>query len=170
MHEIIEQVRMTVCPPVTEPLHVESRMSVGTAVPYARHLIEQRLGLVLPEALVDMWNEASSVELFRDVTYGQWGLILWDPRAALAGTLKRTTRLDDRRPGDLLLCEFLGDVEKLLLRCDPSAADFGYVVVEPGMDRRKDWKTVGESLEDFLTKYLRAKGEKFWTRKLTHPL
>jgi hypothetical protein len=170
IRKILEQVRATVCPPMAEPLPVEFRMAVGAPIPYEPHDIEECLGLVLPEPLTDLWSVASSVELFRDVTYGQWGLVLWDPRAALAGTRGRRTRPADQRPGDLLLGEFLGDVEKLLLRCDVAMPDFGRVVVEPGLDRREDWKTVGDSLADFLTRYLEAGGEKFWTRELTHPL
>ncbi len=170
MRALIEQVMATVCPPLTEPLHVELRMSVERPVDYDRRALEQRLALVIPESLAELWSAASSVALFEDVTYGQWGLILWDPQAALTGTLERTTRAEDRRPGDLLLGEFLGDTDKLLVRCDPSASDHGCVTVEPGLDRRKDWKTVGASLEDFLERYLDARGDKFWERELTHPL
>ncbi len=90
-------------------------MLVKDPVPYDRHAIEERLDLVLPEALTDMWNEASSVER-------------------------------------------------------PTSSDCGRVVVNVALDRREEWPVVGDSLEDFLTKYLHAHGEKFWEPKLTHPV
>jgi hypothetical protein len=65
---------------------------------------------------------------------------------------------------DLIIGEFLGDAELLLVRCDPGAPDFGQVVVVLPIDARKDWPIAASNLSEFVAKYVESSGDKFWDR------
>ena len=52
-----------------------------------------------------------------------------------------------------------------MVRCDPEDGDFGSVVVVGPIDRRVDWYFVSDSLGEFLTRYIEARGEMFWQYK-----
>ncbi len=120
-------------------------------------------GVKPPPALADFWAQASSARLFEDATYGQWGLVLLPPEVAA----KRSAEFQAQRPkdcirGDLVLGEFLGDQDLLVVRCDPEAPDYGHVIVALPLDERADWDEVAVSLTDFLGQYERAEGAKYW--------
>lgn len=68
--------------------------------------------------------------------------------------------------GDLVVGEFLGDSDLLIVRCDTTAADYGKVVVALPLDPRGEWYEVAESLGKFFEKYERAHGAKFWEEPL----
>lgn len=162
---VLELARRAVKPRLAEPLEVVFRTSILESVAWDRQEIEQKLNLVLPDPLVDLWNATGSLRLFEDVTYGQWGLVVWSAAEALARTRQRITLPVDRKDGDLLLGTFLGDSDLLLVRCDPTAADYGKVIVELPLDRRVDWPIAGESIEAFLAAYVRQVGAKYWIRQ-----
>jgi hypothetical protein len=124
--------------------------------------MEQVLDLVLPQSLVDLWDEVGTLRLFEDVTYGQWGLVLWSPADVVSNNLHRVARSEHRPRGDLVIGEFLGDSDLLVLRCDPGSQDHGRVLIELPMDRRQEWPVVGETLGAFLLEYVRKLGEKYW--------
>lgn len=71
-------------------------------------------------------------------------------------------RWRDWREGDLFVGQFLGDADRLLVRCNPSAPDFGSVLIALPIDPRRDWPIVGASLVEFLSRYLTVAGDKFW--------
>jgi hypothetical protein len=117
----------------------------------------------VPESLQELWGEASGARLFEDSEYGQWGLVLLAPGVAAKRTNEfREERASQCRPGDLILGEFLGDQELLLVRCDRTSPDFGHVVVVLPLDDREDWDDVAPSVADFLEEYERAEGAKYW--------
>ena len=110
-----------------------------------------------------MWNKTSGLRLFEDITYGQWGLILWSPDQVITEQEKRIAqRKEDFRSGDLLVGEFLGDADLLVLRCDRTSPDFGNVAIALPLDSREEWYIAANSLQSFLSQFLAAKGEKFW--------
>jgi hypothetical protein len=101
--------------------------------------------------------------LFQDIEYGQWGFVLWSPDQ----TMVRHRRFVQRRPrefvaGDLIVGEFLGDEDLLVVRGDPAREDFGTVLVALPMDPRAVWPRVAMSTLDFLMSFVDAKGEKYW--------
>jgi hypothetical protein len=117
----------------------------------------------LPSDVLELWRCANGASLFADETYGQWGLHLWSARASIDETEKfAVNRRRDFRRGDLVVGEFLGDSDLLLVRCDPAAEDYGSVLVALPLDDRSEWDQAASSIEAFLLSYARTHGEKFW--------
>lgn len=115
----------------------------------------------LPTEIVEAWSVSRESRLFEDVDYGQWGLVLLSPAAAAERTAaERSERSDAYRPDDIVVGEFLGDQELLVLA--PSEAGPGHVLVALPLDDRCDWHAVADDLAQFLCKYLDALGDKFW--------
>ena len=116
-----------------------------------------------PPDVMSFWSEFRSARLFEDQRHSQWGLVLVPPERALELTDRLfRDRARDTAQGDLVVGEFLGDSDLLIVRADPEAADYGSVLVALPLDRRKDWHRVGSSLADFLHKYASAEGAKYW--------
>lgn len=121
------------------------------------------LDYVLPPALSQFWKIARSARLFHDCTYGQWGLDILIPSGAADETRRqRQQRQDDYDATDLVVGRFLGDSDLLVVRCNQAAPDFGTVLVALPLDPRNDWYLVAKSLDEFFTKYVEAKGDKYW--------
>ncbi|MFN8511279.1 MAG: SMI1/KNR4 family protein [Thermomicrobiales bacterium] len=152
------------------PLPLPMRCIVLPSLLWEPDMLEQPLELALPKDLRALWKRTSGLILFEDLLFGLWGLVIWSPDQALS----RHTRYsndwadDDRclRPGDLLIGEFLGDLEQIVIRCDPQQLDFGSVLIAQPIDPREDWPVVANSLSGFLTRFietnLRRFGEKYW--------
>src|SRR5205814_9397530 len=116
----------------------------------------------VPPDVMELWSEFRSARLFEDRRFSQWGLVLVPPERALALTDKlHRERARDALPGDLVVGEFLGDSDLLIVRASPEAADYGAVLVALPLDRRRDWYRVGPGLVDFLRSYSNAEGAKF---------
>lgn len=117
----------------------------------------------LPEAIAELWQHAESARLFEDRQYGQWGLLLFSEDTARQRTREaRAARAKDFTDSDLVVGEFLGDSEVLVVRGDPGADDFGHVLIALPLDPRRDWYEAADDFEEFLQAYERAEGSKFW--------
>jgi len=117
----------------------------------------------LPVDVQELWGAVSKAQLFVDERYGQWGLVLHGRSSAREATSSfRRDRPSDFEVGDLILGSFMGDSDFLMIRCDPSATDFGQVIVAGPLDPRRDWDTVAPSLEEFLSRYAASEGQKYW--------
>lgn len=127
-------------------------------------LLEEGLAMALPIAVKEMWNRTSGLVMFWDITYSQWGLVLWSPDQAYVRhrRFRQNSRLEEWREGDLIVGEFLGDSDLLVLRCDPGSPDFGTVVISKPIDHRNDWVTAAKSLGEFVQQFWISQGEKFW--------
>ena len=131
--------------------------------PWDKKAFEETLGITLPLAIAQVWDKTSSLRLFEDVTYGQWGLIVWSPNQVITEQEKRIAqRKEDFRLGDLIVGEFLGDADLLVLRCDATSPDFGNVMIALPLDSREEWYLAANSLQSFLSQFIAAKGDKFW--------
>lgn len=118
-------------------------------------------GKVLPADLLRLWEHTRSARLFEDVDYGQWGLILLSPADSAARTKRENvSRPADFRPDDLVIGEFLGDQDLLVLA--PSEAGDRRVLVALPLDEREDWFGVADSLDQFLERYSASSGDKYW--------
>jgi hypothetical protein len=133
-------------------------------VQWDRQSIESALAVRLPRQVIDLWTEAGGVKLYVEKNNGQWGLVVWSGTEVVPGNrrYKRIYRSDDFRPGDLLIGEFRGDSDLVLLRCDEAANDYGRVVIIDPLERREAWKIAANSLGGFLRKWCKTKGEKYW--------
>jgi len=90
-------------------------------------------------------------------------LILLSPNQIITEQEKRIAqRKSDFRPGDLIIGEFLGDADLLILRCDATSPDFGNVMIALPLDSREEWDLAGLTLESFLNQLIAANGDKFW--------
>lgn len=109
----------------------------------------------------ELWSAASEARLLADVDYGQWGLVVLSPTGSAARTnMERSARPADVEKGDVVIGEFLGDQDLLVL------ARTGQVLVALPLDHRGEWYVVGRDLADFLDRYWRADGEKFWESQM----
>ena len=157
----IESIGVVDSPDVSIPMPMHSQ--VLPPQPWDKKAFEESLGITLPSAIIDLWEKTSSLRLFEDITYGQWGLIFWSPNQVITEQEKRIAqRKEDFYPGDLIIGEFLGDADLLVLRCDPTSPDFGDAIIALPLDSREEWYLAANSLESFLSQFLAAKGEKFW--------
>jgi hypothetical protein len=117
----------------------------------------------LPTDVVELWKASREARLFVDVEYGQWGLALLTPEASAARTAReREARPSDLRRDDIVLGDFLGDQELVVLA--PSESGTRRVLIALPLDHRADWFAAASSLGEFLEKYFAAVGEKYWER------
>ena len=113
----------------------------------------------IPVDLLAFWSKARSARLFVDADYGQWGLALLSPARSAARTAReRSARPDDIRSGDVVVGEFLGDQELVVLAGDSG----GKVLIALPLDRRDDWYQAAATLGEFRDAYVRFEGAKFW--------
>lgn len=61
----------------------------------------------------------------------------------------------------MIIGEFYGDSDLLLLRCDPESKDYGVVLIALPFDNRSDWYC-SVNFEYFITDYVNFEGDKFW--------
>ncbi|MGH2681836.1 MAG: hypothetical protein ACRDIX_01225 [Actinomycetota bacterium] len=111
----------------------------------------------LPPGAEDLWLTCRDADLFVDVDYGQWGLKLLSPTASAARSAReRDARRADFREGDVIIGEFLGDQDLVVID------DSGRVLVALPLDGRADWPRPAVSLAEFLSDYVSANGAKYW--------
>jgi len=114
-----------------------------------------------PEDARELWSAAREARLFEDVDYGQWGLVLLSPESSAARTAQeRQARPSELRPDDVVVGEFLGDQELVVLA--PSETGRRRVLIALPLDGRDDWFPAASSLGEFLEQYFDAVGEKYW--------
>ncbi|MCA6595953.1 MAG: SMI1/KNR4 family protein [Pseudanabaena sp. M046S1SP1A06QC] len=132
------------------------------AIATATKALETLLNISLPEDLQELWQKCNGLRLFEDKNYGQSGLIIWSPQkvAEKQTTLRRKS--DEFQDGDLIIGEFLGDSDLLVVRCDYNSNDFGQLIISLPIDHRSDWYYLPYLLPDFLQKFINSQGEKFW--------
>ena len=157
----IESISVVDCPDVSIAMPMHSQ--VLPPQPWDKKAFKEKLGIVLPLSITNLWDKTSGLRLFEDMNYGQWGLILWSANQVITEQEKRIAqRKEDFRPGDLIIGEFLGDADLIVLRCDAAFPDFGNVMIALPLDSREEWYFAANSLENFLTQFLAACGNKFW--------
>ena len=120
------------------------------------------LNISLPEDLQELWQKSNGLRIFEDKTYGQSGLIIWSPQKVLEQQQILRRGSDEFQSGDLIIGEFLGDSDLLVVRCDQNSDDFGQLVISLPIDHRSDWYYLPYLLPEFLQKFINSQGEKFW--------
>jgi hypothetical protein len=117
----------------------------------------------LPQEVKDFYVMADGAILFKDDEYGQWGLKLYSLDEITGATnLYLDERSRDSLEGDLIIGEFVGDSDLLLLRCDHNTNDFGSVVVVSAIDPRADWEVASTDFVSFLQELYSHQGDKYW--------
>lgn len=116
----------------------------------------------VPDDILEVWRVCREASLFVDVDYGQWGLHILTPRASAVRSVdERVARSADFGPYDIVLGEFLGDQELLVVASDGNGNGVRILIALP-LYERPEWFRVETSLEGFLRQYLANLGEKFW--------
>jgi hypothetical protein len=120
-------------------------------------------GIDIGSDLKEFWLISKSADLFKDEEYGQWGLKILSPAKAKGATA--TVRLespDDIYDCDLVIGEFYGDTDLLII--DGQKAEHGEypILVKLPLDERSEWPRVADSFADFLDKYVASQGDKYW--------
>jgi hypothetical protein len=132
-------------------------------LPWEPKRLEEVLEIKIPSALHQLWDKTSGLRLFEDTIYGQWGLVVWSPNQIIEEQEKKVPqRPFDFLSSDLIIGEFLGDSELLVLRCNEQTPDFGEVMIALPLDEREQWYKAASCLEEFLSNFIAARGEKFW--------
>ena len=116
----------------------------------------------VPEDLRFWWNTIKSAILFKDVEYGQWGLRILSEEMSFAVTSREMKEVPSNfKSTDIILGEFIGDLEMLLINCDPDE-DYGSVYVVLEIYDRSHWPKVADNFSGFLEQYVSAQGDKYW--------
>lgn len=124
-----------------------------------------KLGIVnIPPKFLDFLKEANGAKLFYDKAYGQAGMYLYGTDVIYEKNLEwRSSYLSqDLLPTDLIIGEFFGDSDLVVLRCDKNSDDYGNVVILLPLDERKDWYFLDENFESFLVNFCNNEGVKYW--------
>lgn len=149
--------------PPDSPLPGAFECSVVDPVQWDKAEAERALRTEIPAELEELWRGCGGMSLYRDTTYGQWGLVVLSPKDALSAHTEYLQNSPEWvLPGDVVFARFRGDLELALLRCDRNAPDYGRVMIVAEMDERSLWRTAADSLEEFLTRFMDTKGDKYW--------
>lgn len=124
--------------------------------------LEAKLNISLPDDLQELWQKCNGLRLFEDKTYGQSGLIIWSPQKVAEQQKVLRQKSDEFEDGDLVIGEFFGDSDLLVVRCDQDSDDFGQLIISLPIDHRSDWYYLPYLLPEFLQKFINSQGEKFW--------
>ncbi len=115
----------------------------------------------VPDELRALWRRCRTARLYGDVDYGQWGMVLLSPARCRELTQQyREISERDAAPGDLVVCEFLGDWERAIYARD--AVGEPRVLIADPLECRADWSVAGPSLVALLQGFLVAAGDKYW--------
>lgn len=110
-----------------------------------------------PVDLIEFWKESDGAELFKNLTYGQWGLSIYSQQEInQKNKIEKSQRPEDFISSDLIVGQFIGDSDLLLRLSD------GKIAVVTPLDPRSDWHIVADHFEEFLWQYSEHSGEKFW--------
>jgi hypothetical protein len=116
---------------------------------------------LVPFDLKIWWEQIYKAELFKDLDFGQWGLIILPIEEALKETKESINeRPQDFKESDLVIGKFVGDSELLVVTLEKNK--FGNIKVALPIDKRNDWYNVASSFTEFLCFYLQNNGEKYW--------
>lgn len=109
------------------------------------------------------WSISNDAELFKDETYGQWGLKIFSPDEVRDFTNReREEYSEDLNETDYVVGSFYGDSDQLIIESDNDRAGKYGVLVRNVIDEREVWPRVAQSFGEFLREYVKAEGAKFW--------
>jgi hypothetical protein len=140
------------------------RCAVKPPTSWNREIIEDALTVTLPDDLVEIWNQTSGIELYKEISYGARGLIIWSAEEILKKHPYSVSWMgkESLLKGDLFVGEFLEFSDLIILRCDPKSDDFGNVIISLALDPRKYWNFADTSIITFLEKTSPSFNYHYW--------
>jgi hypothetical protein len=116
----------------------------------------------VPESLRTFWGITEKAHLFKDFTYGQWGLEIKSPYEAVHFTKKIIKDPECMVKGnELIFGHFLGDSDFLFISCADDET-YGNITVALPMEYRDKWPVIATDFSDFLFNYLKFEGDMYW--------
>ena len=114
-----------------------------------------------PDEMYELWKCSDTTTLFQELYYGQWGLIIHDPKWCVM----QTQFFNSAFPGNLdvddyVIGEFLGDTDKLVMSGSPMSTQ--RILVATPLDPKSEWAIVGDNLKEFLNRFIASGGSKYW--------
>lgn len=123
----------------------------------------ESFNIAIPQDLKDFYKISNGARLFEDTEYGQWGMNLFSLDELHRATEDyKHNREDEAMTGDLIIGDFLGDSDLLLIRIDEKMLDYGKVAIVNPIYKRPDWYWLDIDFLDFIEKYASSNGGKFW--------
>lgn len=118
----------------------------------------------LPKDYLDFMTASNGAMLFYDEKYGQTGLKLYDADEIASANIhwQNSYRNKDLLPSDLIIGEFIGDSDLLLLNCDIKSEAYGKIIISLPIDKREDWYFLSEDFGEFLNYFVLYEGKKYW--------
>lgn len=118
----------------------------------------------ISEAYLAFMNATDGAVLFYDEKYGQAGLKLYGTRDIVQANIQwqDSYRNKELLPTDLVIGEFIGDSDLLLLNCDIKSEDYGKMIISLPIDKREDWYFLSEGFQEFLNHFIQNEGQKYW--------
>lgn len=118
----------------------------------------------IPIEYLNFIQETDGAKLFYDKIYGQAGMYLYETDIIYKKNLEwhNSYMKQDLLPTDLIIGEFFGDNDLVVLRCDNRFDDYGYIIISLPLDERKDWYFTNDNFESFLVKFCNNEGVKYW--------
>lgn len=116
--------------------------------------------VALPPDAGALWSVCRRAHLFEDTDCRGSGLVLLDPRTSARRTAEHVHGGEDFVDDDLVIGEFLGDEELVIIA--PSETDERRILIVLEHADREDWVGVGADLAEFLEAYFQAGGDKYW--------
>lgn len=118
----------------------------------------------LPDEYLAFIKVSDGAMLFYDETYGQAGLKLYGTHDIVQANIQwqDSYRNKDLLPTDLVIGEFVGDSDLLLLNCDIKSEDYGKMIISLPIDKREDWYFLSENFQEFLNYFISHEGRKYW--------
>lgn len=129
-----------------------------------KHSVSE-LGIIeIPTNYLDFIKETDGAKLFYDKIYGQAGIYLYEMEVIAKKNFewRKSYIKQDLLPSDLIIGEFFGDNELVILRCDSHSSDYGNIAISLPLDERKDWYFLDDNFESFLIKFCNKEGVKYW--------
>jgi hypothetical protein len=115
---------------------------------------------IYPPEFIDFLSNSNGAELFKDSEFGQWGLKIFSLDELKLQNDEIKVWRDDLSESDLIIGYFLGDSDLVVLSL--SKEDFGDITICTPMELKEDWHHLNMNFEEFLQKYSKGDGDKFW--------
>ena len=123
------------------------------------------LGIInIPSQYLNFIKETDGAKLFYDKIYGQAGMYLYETDILYKKNVEwhNSYMKQDLLQTDLIIGEFFGDNDLVILRCDNRSDDYGHIIISLPLDERKDWYFTNDNFEPFLIKFCNNEGVKYW--------
>lgn len=164
MSKLSEALEVARCLPPIEKPGTRWRQDCSFGDPATFDEIRDAWGEVrMPSDIMEFWGICSFAKFFVE-TSSLWGIELMSPAESRHRTEEEFDRIpDELEVGDIVIGRFHGHADVLIRKGGPGPG----LVLAPDLlvDDYCDWWVLGETVGDFVEKYVAARGEFWWEGK-----